>query len=177
MVFPMLTHACNQCRNYHLLSKEPKGKVVNVKIPRSGFPRSMFFNRFRVEKMDGVVLLYFGLHVPSVGLADHYCCVISEAAVLSQRDSYMSYLEKIGRAKEPATPWQSSTQGKTEIADTINMAHGQGIGEIILALFSQWGLNMTGREKAPDPSIDAQPVALLRSDIEVQRQLIEALYA
>jgi hypothetical protein len=157
-------------------SKQLRESAVNIKLPRGAYPRCMFFNRFRIEKVEGICLMYFGLVVPSVGLADHYCCVIGEKALLERRESLIQYLDRMGRSKDRPTPWQSSPmQIKTDVADVINMAHGEGVAEITLSFFSHWALNLAAKEET-SPELEAHPVALLRSEIEIQKQFIEALY-
>lgn len=162
-----------------IMNKKPDEIEVSipVKIPRSGYSRSMYFNRFRIEKIDAVSILYFGLVVPSVGLADYYCCSIPDGVLIEQRDNFLTYLDRMGRAKEKPTPWQTSPpQPHTDVADIINLAHNERVGEIVLASFSQWALNLSARDKNP-ATMEATPVAMLRSDVEVQKQFLEALYA
>jgi hypothetical protein len=138
----------------------------------------MFFNRFRIEWVDDLCLFYFGLAVPSIGLADYYCCGMWKRVLEERRDTLMKYLDRMGRSTEKPTPWQASgPQMKVDVADAINMAHGEAGAEIIFCSFSQWGLNLVGREaKGADISLEADPVALLRSELPLHRQFIEALY-
>jgi len=163
------------------VSKDPsknKEVRVDVKIPRSGYPKVMFFNRFRVEKAEGFRVLHFGLVVESAGILDYYCCVIAESTLTQSRENLLGYLGKIGPAAA-ATPaiWQTAPPSKkADVADIVNMARRGDEAEVVLSVFSIWALTLASRE-SEQSEIEAQPLALLRCEPELQRQFIGAMYA
>jgi len=140
----------------------------------------MYFNRFRIEKLDGMSVMYFGLVIPSTGLADYYCCAMSDAGLKGQCEILLAYLERIGRPKQGATAWQGTipSQHKIDVADMINMANHSGTSEIVFAVYSLWAATTAARTSATEhQQLDGQPLALLRCETELQQQFIEALYA
>jgi hypothetical protein len=157
---------------------EQKEIQVEVRMPRGNYPKVMYFNRFRVDKEDGFSVVHFGLVGASGLIQDYYCCVFMSETLKQNKQSLVDYLTKLGALKgDLPTVWQVALPGhKTEVADIISMAHRSGIAEIGLSIFS---LISTLNVKPDDSKniLEAQPLALLRSDVETQKQLIADLYA
>jgi hypothetical protein len=163
------------------VSKEPQKEAkpvnVEVKIPRTGFPKTMFFNRFRVEKGDGYCAIHFGLVAESAVILDYYCCVLSQVTLDQNSKNLLGYLDKMGSTKEHIPPnWQAAYPWqKADVADIVNMAYRGEVAEITFAVYSIWGTTQSARESS-SPQLEAQPLALLRCPTELQKQLITALY-
>jgi hypothetical protein len=53
-------------------AKSEKREInVEVGLPESGFPKCMFFNRFRIQREKDFILLHFGMDSGPDGLVDH----------------------------------------------------------------------------------------------------------
>jgi len=71
--------------------------------------------------------------------------------------------------------WQPASAMRVEVADFINMSHHLGVAEISLASYSLNGATMW-HNSGEQGQFKATGLALLRSHLRVQQQLIEALY-
>jgi hypothetical protein len=159
-------------------ANESKETNIQVRLPKTGYAKTMYFNRFRVENEDGFFMLHFGLVGKSAVILDSYACVIPQKAIEHQRDNLLGYLNRMGLPKVSAThKWQPPLSvGQTaQLADIISMAYSNDIAETTFSTFSMCTAVQMRREN--DDSLEAQPLALLRSTAELQRQLISALYA
>lgn len=156
---------------------EQKEVQLEVGLPQGGFPRTLFFTRFKVERSAEFVVVQFGL--VASGLRDWYACLLPTGTLKQNEHSLLDYLNRIGRAQQkPDTSWDGLTgELRADVADVITMAHRDEIAEICLYVFS---ISAATRFSKPGPtrgSLIAQPLALLRSSSELQKQLIQALYA
>jgi len=151
---------------------------LEVALPSAGpFPRVLFFNRFKVEREKDFRLVDFGLLV-ATELVDGYSCVFPDEALHRNKESLLGYLGRIGRAeKSTETPWKG-IQGKraTDVVDVVTMAIRDEMADTGLFAFSL-SATMPSKKGGSAGPIPAQPLVLLRSTAEVQKQLIEALYA
>jgi len=72
--------------------------------------------------------------------------------------------------------WQGVSHGqRTEVADTISMAFRDDMAETCFGAFSLIAATRV-RSSASTDSLEAQPLVLLRSTAEMQRQLLVAFY-
>lgn len=157
--------------------EQQKEVRVEIHLPSRGYAKTMFFNRLRVEHDEGFCVVSFGL-VSRVGLLlDSYSCVLSRFTLDHNEKPLLGYLEQIGFPKEPPAPaWQGTpTQQILPVVDVINMATREEMAETCFWVFS---LQAASRRRGPssDEALEAQPLALLRSQVEIQKQLIKALY-
>ena len=138
----------------------------------------MFFNRLQVEREDGFCLVHFGLVSKSGILLDSYSCVLPQQALVQNQKSLLEYLARIGQPKQKnPQSWQGGKAGaNTDVADIISMAFRDDTAETCLCVFSMMAATRQRRSSASD-TLEAQPLVLLRSPVEMQKQLIEALYA
>jgi hypothetical protein len=178
--FAGLTGRVARCSNFVLtVSKSDQKEIkLEIELPPAGFARSMFFNRFRIEREDGFCLVQFGL-ITTSGLADSYSCIFTNEILLQNQATLLDYLNRTGRPieKEPA-PWKGAVMEKqTEVADIVTMAFRGRMAETCLYLFS---LSAATRSRKGSTgiavSVPGQPLALLRCTSEMQKQLIVALY-
>ena len=138
----------------------------------------MFFNRVQVEREDGFCLVHFGLVSKSGLLLDSYSCVLPQQTLVQNQKSLLEYLGRIGQSeqKNPQS-WPGGKAGSnTDIADIINMSFRDDTAETCLFVYSMTAAARQGRSSATD-TVEAQPLVLLRSPVDMQKQLIEALYA
>ena len=137
----------------------------------------MFFNRFRLEREEDFCILHFGFVSSSGVLMDRYSCVLPRQTLEQNQNSLVTYLGRIGQPniKSPALSQGVPPAEKIDVADTISMAFRDDMAETCFALFS---LTAATRVKASSVTdfLEAQPLVLLRSTSELQKQLIVALY-
>jgi len=150
---------------------------LEIRLPSRGYAKTMFFNRLRVEHDEGFCVISFGL-VSRVGLLlDSYSCVLPRFTLDQNQKPLLDYLEQIGFPKEPPAPgWQGTPpQQVLPVVDVINMAIRGEMAETCFWVFSFHGASRHRRTSSEDV-LEAQPLALLRSQVETQKQLIRALY-
>ena len=80
------------------MSKPEQQKEVRleIRLPQSGYPKTMFFNRLQVEREEGFCLIHFGLVSKSGLLLDSYSCVLPQQALVQNQKSLLEYLARIG---------------------------------------------------------------------------------
>jgi len=157
--------------------QEQKEIQLEIGLPQNGFPRTMFFTRFKVERNTGFVVVQFGL--VASGMKDGYACLLPNETLLQNKQSLLDYLNRLGRAQQKAdSSWEGlSGEVRADVADVITMAHRGEIAETCLFVFSLTTASRPRKSGASSDSLIAQPLVLLRSSAELQKQLIEALYA
>ena len=138
----------------------------------------MFFNRLEVKRENGFFLVHFGLLSNASSLLDSYSCILPQQALVQNQKSLLEYLERIGLPKEKnPQSWEiEKSRGKIDVADIVNMAFHDKMAETCLCVFSMTAATWHRPESSSD-TLEAQPLVLLRSAVEMQKQLIEALYA
>jgi len=137
----------------------------------------MYFNRFRIEREDGILFVQFGL-VSASGLLDSYSCILPKEALTQNQKSLLDYLNRIGRPTESSlAAWKGApVEKQTEVADIVTMAFSGDMAETCLYLFSLTAATRLRKTSTGADSMAAQPLVLLRSTAELQKQLIIALY-
>lgn len=153
----------------------PKGEhKIAIAVQPTGFKRSMYFNRFALEPLGRHTLAHFGLIDESGVLRDNYSCFFPEHTLKESRPALMGYLEKVGGATIQKIPWNPpSGQLRMDVVNVITVGQTD-VGEILLSSLAIGPA--IGRSKDGKP-IDADPIALLISEPEVQRLFITELYA
>jgi hypothetical protein len=156
---------------------EQKETKLEINLPQNGFPKVMYFNRFRMDRDAEFILVQFGLIVDT-DLVDGYSCVLPNETLKQNRNSLLEYLNRIGR---PAESTDGSWKGLTGechagVADVITMAHRGDMAETGLFVFSLTAATRLAKPGGENLPILAQPLVLLRSAPELQKQLIESLY-
>lgn len=139
----------------------------------------MFFNRLQVEREDSFSLVHFGLVSKSGLLLDSYSCVLPQQSLVQNKNHLLEYLGLIGQStqKNPQ-PWQGGKSGaETSIADILGMSFRADMAETCLYVISITAAAMRQGRTSSSDSLEAQPLALLRSSVEMQRHFIEGLYA
>jgi len=156
---------------------EHKEIKIDVRMPDSGFPKCMFFNRFRVQREKDFLLLHFGLDSATEGILDHYSCTTSYEALEQNKNSVIDYLSRSPRPKEKAPVWNKSLPlSRVDAFDIIGMSYNNKVAETVLSLFPLTVASQIALLGADDINTTAHPLVLLRSTTETQMQLIVALY-
>ena len=137
----------------------------------------MYFNRFQAEREKDFMILHFGLVSETGMLLDQCHILIHRQAVERHKVSLITYLGQIGQPKEsPTKPWQSRmATDRPELVDGVSMAYSGDLSETAFWFFSMHAASVRARMKTAEP-VTAQPVVLLRSPLETQRQLIATMY-
>jgi len=101
-----------------------KESRIEIRLPKSGYPRTMFFNRYGVDREDGFCLVRFGLVSKAGLLIDEYACILPQQTLESNKTSLLEYLGRIGNPKEEPPPaWQGHLPGKrAHVVDVLGMA-------------------------------------------------------
>ncbi len=140
----------------------------------------MYFNRYKVEKDDVFATLYFGFVGKSAVLIDQFVIVMPIDSLNHQRSSLLQYRERANaRVDEIQQPeWQPVNLNLlgSQIGDTISMSNSGKLAETSFCAFSMHAAIDAQRSNSSLP-LKAQPVALLRSNYDLQLSLIADLYA
>jgi len=150
---------------------------IEIGLPPGVFPKTLYYNRFRVDQDSGFCLVQFGLFVAS-DLVDHYSCVVCHDALKQNQQTLLEYLNRLGRPTEtkPAV-WKGATANRqTDVVDVITMAYRGDVAETALYVFSLSAATRSRKGAGTEVALAAQPLVLLRSSAELQKQLIVALY-
>lgn len=148
---------------------------MTVGLPHTGFPKVMYFNRLHLEWSAGLCLVEFGLVLNS-GLLDSYSTVITKETAATNQASLLEYLGRIGTSPgDGGQDWKGAgtLPRRIEAVDLITMAHRAETAETGLFVFSVAGMTAGAGSR---PAITGQPLALLRSSVDLQRRLITGLY-
>jgi hypothetical protein len=156
---------------------EQKEIKLEVGLPPIGFPRSMYFNRFHIERENEFCLVQFGL-VSASGLLDSHSCVFSKEALKQNEQSLLDYLNRTGRPSESSPPtWKGTgVEKQTQVADVVTMAVRGGEAETCMFVFSHSTATRVRKAGTAGEAVPAQAQVLLRSTPELQKQLIIGLY-
>lgn len=145
-------------------------------LPQTGFPKVMYFNRFRIEREERLCLVQFGL-VSASALLDSYSCVLPSEMLAHHQKSLLEYLNLTGRAATCPTPWKGAALEKqVEVADVVVMSFRGEMAETCFYVFSFCAASRLAQKGTEANSMPAQPLALLRCATEFQKQLIVGLY-
>jgi hypothetical protein len=155
--------------------KQPaKTSKVTIALHDVNFRRSMFFNRYSIERVDGHALIDFGL-VTSRFVVDSYSVLIDQETLKMEKDSMLAYLGQIGA---PNAPVEGGAfihgERKVDASNCFLMSRSGEIGEIRIGLFSI-GIVLEKKTATPE-TFEATPLALLRCDANLQRNLLTDLY-
>ena len=156
---------------------EQKEIKLEIGLPQGGFPKTMFYNQFRVDHDPDFKLIQFGLVVDSE-LVDGYSCILPSDTLKQNQQTLLDYLNRIGRSGEGADMTWKGLTGKrhADVADIVTMAFRGGMAETCLFAFSLSAATRLKKSGTSGDIISAQPLVLLRSSAELQKQLIEVLY-
>ena len=143
-------------------------------------------NRFRLLKNAGFIAGHFGLVDDSGKLLDRFSCIFPESVLKDLRENLVAYSAKIGTAKKKKPEWIPQVEGADEkqtirfpeygIVDFVHLTNWEdAYAEICFWNYSKAGLadHISQQPKTPFPTWG---LALLRCDLDLQREFLEALY-
>src|SRR6266496_4671534 len=156
---------------------EEKETKLEIGLPQGGFPKTLYFNRLRLDRDEGFCLAQFGLVVAS-DLVDSYSCVLSDDVLKQNQQTLVEYLNKLGRAEEGSVAvWKGvPTARSVDVVDVVTMAFRGEIAETCFFVFSLTAATRATTGPLAGKPLTAQPLVLLRCTPELQRQLITSLY-
>ena len=156
-------------------------KTVSLRLAATGHRRVMYFNRFSVTLLGPHRLVYFGL-VQDAGNKcielDRYCAIMTQHLITKLRPVFESYISKmvsIHMADRPPD-WQPSENLPPDSPTSMESAIVDNeIGEIVLFSFSL-GMASNAVRSESSKAIEPDPLALLRSDPNVQLHLLAEIF-
>ena len=158
------------------MSKTSEKEIkVEVNLPQTGFPKVLYFNRLRVDREIGFCLVQFGLVVAS-DLVDSYCCVLTDDVLRQNEKALVEYSSKLGGTGTAETWKGISASRRVDVADVVAMSFRGLVTETCLFSFSMSSASRFATKQGTGNPLPSQPLALLRSSIELQKQLITFLY-
>jgi hypothetical protein len=159
------------------MSKSTEKEIkLDVGLPQNGFPKTLYFNRLRVDREEGFCLVQFGLVVAS-DLVDSYSCVLSDEVLKHNQQALLEYVGKLGTAEVDATVWKGVTASrKADVADIVMMSFRGNQSETALYVFSACAASRAVLTPTTGVSLPSQPLVLLRSSTALQKHLITVLY-
>src|SRR5206468_965408 len=107
---------------------------------------------------------------------DNYSCLFPKETLVNNQKSLLSYLDTIGQPKERAQNWQVNPADTIDVVDIVMMSNRSEVAETCFYAVSMTGANQMRSDNPPTDEIEAQPLVLLRSAAEIQRQLLVILY-
>lgn len=173
-----MTKARNRIESHAFQMSKAAEIKLEVNLPQVGFPKTLYFNRLRVDRDDGFCLVQFGLIVAS-DLVDSYSCVLTNEVLKQNQQSLLDYIKKLGPAVVNDVSWKGAgASRKADIADVVTMSFRGNMAETIFYVFSMCAATNAARATTTGAAnlLPSQPLVLLRSTTVLQKQLITALY-
>jgi hypothetical protein len=149
----------------------PAERTFTIESPVEAFPINACFNQFSIEKDAGWLVLNVGYLTKGRLLDDVFSFALSKETLDQSRESTLEYLGRLGEML-PMEHFIVPSASKVIAANVINLSYRNDVSEVILANFTFRRIMVESKESA----FEADPVALLRSPLNVQRNLIRALY-
>jgi len=161
------------------MSKATEKEVkLDVGLPQNGFPKTLYFNRLRVDRDEGFCLVQFGLVVAS-DLVDSFSCVFTDETLKHNEQSLIDYVKKLGTTEADEISWKGVTASrKADVVDVVTMSFRGNLSETVLYVFSMCAATNAVNAAASGSAgaLPSQPLVLLRSTTALQKQLITLLY-
>src|SRR5579871_252114 len=105
------------------MSKNTEKEVtVEVGLPQVGFPKTLYFNRLRVDREPDFCLVQFGLVVAS-DLIDSYSCVLTTDVIKQNQKTLIEYTSKLTVVENEVPLWKGiSASRNVDVIDIVTMA-------------------------------------------------------
>ena len=155
-----------------------KGKQITVAVSTDNFPRTMYFNRCKVDRSGPARIFYFGFVDDQDFDRDTFACAIDEATITRQKDNLLEY---IARATTPAhknlPEWRPKVSPTPHIslANFIRAARSGDLAELELFNYSMGDVIEAGR--SGKDQVKAWPIASLRCEDGLQQAILLSVYA
>lgn len=166
---------------------ETQPQRQNVKLqPPAAYFASYMVNRFHLARNSGFTLAHFGLLDDSGIVLDRIGVVLTDEVLNILRENLVFYSSQVGTAKKNSPSWVPKIVGLNEdgnrsftpagIVDFVHLTNWEDkYAEICFWNYSKAGLtdHLAFDSEKPYPTWG---LALLRCDIDLQREFLEALY-
>ena len=138
----------------------------------------MLFNRFAVISDGDFRLLHFGYVSAANLVVDSFVCAIHTASLEVQKQENLDYLGRLGELSLPEPGnWQPpSANFSVELVNLIGMCRRGSEAEIVLHNFPVKSLLDWAKIRKDNSALSAEAIALLRSETELHKHFIRALY-
>lgn len=154
-----------------------KAKQISIETTDGLSPVMIYANVFGVETFEDTKLLHFGCQLPKDRTFSEWACFIEKRLIVDHKADWLGYLQKSNFPAAAAEGEFRCTFGKNDhvpIANVVLWSRSGEYAETRFMLFSLHDLHLKNLGKLP--TLKASPLAIIRSTIEMQRQLIEFLY-
>lgn len=174
----MNTHESSKPVKASPRGRQPKETSLEIENAYAGFHRAMFFNRFRLTEMEtGHLLAEFFLLVGQM-VVDSYACVLLKPVIKAHELEFARYLGGMPPATDRESPvlesWQRAPTNSVDVPTVMKAGRVNEFAE--LALFDLSLVMGFGWAKKTAKTANSEPVALLRSDVDVQRALLVEIF-
>lgn len=159
----------------------PKPTSGEIGIDASAFETAnvLFFDRYRIEPHRDFFELHFGFYGQASDARSGLIVVISRKAVAEAQKSLLQYLQQLGEMPEPRELPECNLRAETTVvtADILGLARHGAVAEIIFHVFS-WRtvVQKVRADVKQQEMVNAICTALLRCDLDLQKQWILGLY-
>jgi hypothetical protein len=154
-----------------------KGKQITIVVSTDNFPRTMYFNRCKVDRSGPARIFYFGFVDDQDFDRDTFACAIDEATITRQKDNLLEY---VARATIPAhknlPDWRPKVSPThLSLANFIRAARNGDLAELELFNYSMVDVIDAGR--SDKDQVKAWPIASLRCEDGLQQAILLSIYA
>lgn len=158
---------------------EKTDKKVTIEIPQGQFPTVMYANVFGLESINGNKLVHFGLMMPPTRLMAAWACIFEGRLIESSKESWLKYLAEMEFPNHAAdTSFRCPAERLLMGVPSANLAELARTGEMAEIRLCSYAMGdvLNDRREAKTGKVKGQPLAMIRLPVELQRQLIAAIY-
>ena len=154
---------------------------VNIKVPENGFKHIMAYNSYALRMVDSIILMGFAFKDDYGTILSSVSFTMFDSEFQKVKDSWANYIEKQNFIPSKNDYSLNTFEFKSPIdVNLINcLSNAEGIAELRISSFSHWAIEelakkstMTNKQSINIGSIDANPIAILRSKIGIQLAFI-----
>lgn len=167
---------------------EPKQKLLPISLAHPYVYLATFMvNRFCLLRNSEFTVGHFGLVDDSGTLLDKFGCIFSDTALKELRENLVSYSATIGTARKKKPVWKPTIEGAEQRRSEVSMSQFGVVDFIHLTNWEDahaeicfWNYSKASladhRIQNPSTPFPTWGLALLRCDLDLQREFLEALY-
>ncbi len=164
------------------MEKKPKTKTITIELEQGRFPVVIYANRLGVEDVDGHKLVHFGFVMGTdkqERVLSAFACIFERVMLDGHRKSWLDYLTEVTLpAAESKWDWRAPVERLREVPLTNAVALSRSGDHAEIRCFNySMGDTLAKVNELAANKIIGQSVALVRCPLELQRQLLVALYA
>lgn len=161
-------------------TRKPQPKEVSVNWSEGNFGLVTYVTRFGIEPLEGEKVFHFALLNRIGEQMSCFACIFDSEMLKQQKANWLAYLDKIGLPTQSPDITLRCPSSKLTGVPMVNAALWTRATEDNAEVrFYAFAVGDLYAARLPGPSaykVTAQPLALLRCPIELQRQLLVSLY-